>query len=100
MMSVTNVAIVGTGFMGPAHTEGLRRLGINVAGILGSSAEKSQRAAADLGIPKSIQQLCRPPGRRRDRVRPTSPPPTAITSSKQAWPSSPANTSTVKSRSP
>lgn len=56
-MSVSNVAIVGTGFMGPAHTEGLRRLGINVAGILGSSAEKSQRAAADLGIPKAYSDL-------------------------------------------
>ncbi|MYH63745.1 MAG: Gfo/Idh/MocA family oxidoreductase [Caldilineaceae bacterium SB0675_bin_29] len=56
-MSVSNVAIVGTGFMGPAHTEGLRRLGINVAGILGSSAEKSQRAASDLGIPKAYNDL-------------------------------------------
>ncbi len=56
-MSVSNVAIVGTGFMGPAHTEGLRRLGIDVAGILGSSAEKSQRAAADLGIPKAYRDF-------------------------------------------
>ena len=56
-MSVSNVAIVGTGFMGPAHTEGLRRLGINVAGILGSSSEKSRRAAADLGIPKAYSDL-------------------------------------------
>jgi predicted dehydrogenase len=50
-----NVAIVGTGFMGPAHTEALRRLGINVAGILGSSAEKSQRAAQELGIAKAYR---------------------------------------------
>ncbi len=56
-MSVSNVGIVGTGFMGPAHTEGLRRLGINVAGILGSSAEKSQRAAADLGIPRAYSDF-------------------------------------------
>ena len=52
-MRVFNVAIVGTGFMGPAHTEGLRRLGMNVAGILGSSAEKSRRAAQELGLPKA-----------------------------------------------
>ena len=52
-MRVFNVAVVGTGFMGPAHTEGLRRLGMNVAGILGSSAEKSRRAADELGIPKA-----------------------------------------------
>lgn len=52
-MHTFHVAIVGTGFMGPAHTEALRRLGIHVAGILGSSAEKSQRAAAELGIPNA-----------------------------------------------
>ena len=57
MMRVSNVAIVGTGFMGPAHTEALRRLGINVAGILGSSAEKSRRAATDLGIPKAYDDF-------------------------------------------
>ncbi len=56
-MTVSNVAIVGTGFMGPAHTEGLRRLGINVAGILGSSAEKSRRAAADLNIAKAYSDF-------------------------------------------
>ena len=56
-MSVSNVAIVGTGFMGPAHTEGLRRLGINVVGILGSSADKSRRAAADLGIAKAYNDF-------------------------------------------
>jgi predicted dehydrogenase len=47
------VAITGTGFMGPAHTEALRRLGIEVVGILGSSAEKSRQAAENLGIPKA-----------------------------------------------
>lgn len=47
------VAIVGSGFMGPAHTEALRRLGISVRGILGSSEEKSTRAAAQLGIPRA-----------------------------------------------
>ncbi len=46
------VAITGTGFMGPSHTEALRRLGINVVGILGSSPEKSRRAAENLGLAK------------------------------------------------
>jgi predicted dehydrogenase len=49
------VAITGTGFMGPAHTEGVRRLGINPIGILGSSPEKSERAAKILGIPKAYK---------------------------------------------
>ena len=56
-MRVFNVAIVGTGLMGPAHTEGLRRLGMNVAGILGSSAEKSQRAADELGIARAYNDF-------------------------------------------
>lgn len=46
------VAVTGTGFMGPAHVEALRRLGINVVGILGSTPEKSHRAAARLNLRK------------------------------------------------
>ena len=49
------VAITGAGFMGPAHTEALRRLGITPVGILGSSPEKSVRAAEALGIPKAYK---------------------------------------------
>lgn len=52
-----SVAVVGTGFMGPAHVEALRRLGIPVAGILGSSPEKSQRAADNLGLPKAYRDF-------------------------------------------
>ena len=46
-------AVVGTGFIGPVHVEALRRLGIRVKGVLGSSAEKSRTAAAALGLEKS-----------------------------------------------
>lgn len=42
--------MVGTGFIGPVHVEGLRRLGVTVRGVLGSSPEKSQAAAAALGL--------------------------------------------------
>jgi hypothetical protein len=45
------VAIVGTGFMGPAHTDALRRLGVRITGIAGSSPAKSSAAAASLGLP-------------------------------------------------
>ena len=51
-MREIGVAITGTGFMGPAHLEGLRRLGIPVVGILGSTPEKSKAAAARLGLPR------------------------------------------------
>jgi len=47
---MVHVAVVGTGFMGPTHTEALRRLGIHVRGILGSSPSKSQQAAQSLGL--------------------------------------------------
>src|SRR4051812_820709 len=52
-VSSIKTAIIGTGFMGPVHTEALRRIGVDVAGILGSSAEKSQTAAQRLGIVKA-----------------------------------------------
>jgi predicted dehydrogenase len=51
------VAITGTGFMGPAHTEALRRLGVRVEGILGSSPEKSRRFAEQYGLPKAYRSF-------------------------------------------
>jgi predicted dehydrogenase len=46
-------AVIGTGFIGPVHIEALRRLGVRVAGVLGSSPEKSHRAAEGLGVPRA-----------------------------------------------
>ena len=43
-------ALIGTGFIGPVHLEALRRLGRPVAGILGSSPDKSRAAAASLRL--------------------------------------------------
>ena len=43
-------AIIGLGFVGKAHLEALRRLGIPVRGILGSSPERTQEAARELKI--------------------------------------------------
>lgn len=50
MYSNIKVAVAGTGFIGPVHVEGLRRLGVQVKGILGSSLEKSLKAAKHLGL--------------------------------------------------
>ncbi len=50
-------AVVGTGFIGPVHVEGLLRAGVPVEGILGSSLEKSQVAADRLGLPKAYSSL-------------------------------------------
>ncbi len=44
------VVVVGTGFIGPVHVEALRRLGVRVKGMLGSTPEKSHAAAARLGL--------------------------------------------------
>jgi predicted dehydrogenase len=52
-MSELASAVVGTGFIGPVHIEALRRLNRPVRGILGSSPDKSRRAAEALGLPKA-----------------------------------------------
>ena len=52
-----SAAVVGTGFIGPVHVEGLRRTGVHVAGIVGSSLDKSQVAAEQLGLPRGYATL-------------------------------------------
>jgi len=47
-----NAAVIGTGFIGPVHVEALGRAGIHVAGILGSTPQKSVAAAESLGLPR------------------------------------------------
>src|SRR6266849_4210087 len=50
-------AIVGLGFVGKAHLEALRRLGIPVRGILGSSPDRTREAARELGIAHAYSSL-------------------------------------------
>lgn len=50
-------AIVGLGFVGRAHLEALRRLGISVQGVLGSSPERAAQAAQDLNLPRGYRSL-------------------------------------------
>lgn len=52
-----STVVVGTGFIGPVHVEGLRRAGVLVAGIVGSSPEKSAAAAEKLGLPRGYRDL-------------------------------------------
>ncbi len=52
-----SVAVIGTGFIGPVHVEALRRLGISVKGMLGSSPEKSSLAAESMGLPVGYSSL-------------------------------------------
>lgn len=46
------VGIAGTGFIGPAHVEGLRRNGIQVLGLTENTPENARLKAAELGIPR------------------------------------------------
>ena len=50
-------AIIGLGFVGRAHLEALRRQGIDVAGILGSSPERSEETRATLGLDRAYASL-------------------------------------------
>ncbi len=50
-------AIVGAGFIGPVHVEGLRRLGIRVKGIAGISLDEAQRATATLGLERAYASV-------------------------------------------
>ena len=50
LMSSPVAALVGAGFIGPVHVEALRRIGVRVKGVLGSAPDKSQAAAAALGL--------------------------------------------------
>lgn len=51
------VGIAGTGFIGPAHIEGLVRNGIHVLGLAENTKELAQTKAAELGIPRAYASL-------------------------------------------
>ncbi len=53
----SKAAVVGTGFIGPVHIEGLIRAGVQVHGVLGTSLEKSQRTANLFGIKKAYRNI-------------------------------------------
>ena len=50
-------AVIGTGFIGGVHIGALRRLGVNVVGVLGSSPERGAARAAELGVAKAYRDL-------------------------------------------
>ncbi len=53
----SKAAVVGTGFIGPVHIEGLIRAGVQVQGVLGTSFEKSKRTADLFGIKRAYRDL-------------------------------------------
>lgn len=44
-------AVVGTGFIGAVHVDALRRIGVEVAGVVGSSPERAAQRARAAGLP-------------------------------------------------
>jgi predicted dehydrogenase len=62
-MDVT-AGVVGIGFIGAAHIEALRRLGVHVAGVVGSSPARAQARAEAIGLPpvyESVDDLAADP---------------------------------------
>lgn len=50
-------AVIGTGFIGTVHVQALRRLGVQLRGVLGSSPERGAERAAAIGVPHAYESL-------------------------------------------
>lgn len=48
-----HAALVGTGFIGSVHLDALRRLGIPITGIVGSSQARAEQKAAEWGVDRA-----------------------------------------------
>ena len=59
MRPVTEIgaAVVGTGFIGAVHVEALRRLGVQVHGVVGSSRERASARSRELGLPPAYESF-------------------------------------------
>jgi predicted dehydrogenase len=57
--SITEIgaAVVGTGFIGVVHVEALRRLGVQVHGVVGSSHERAMTRSRQLGLPPAYDSF-------------------------------------------
>ena len=59
-------AVVGTGFIGVVHVDALRRLGVEVLGVVGSSPERARSDAETMARLRELQPLTGGPGRPED----------------------------------
>ncbi len=57
MSSPIGAAVIGTGFIGTVHVEALRRIGVDVRGVLGSSPERGSQRADALGVARAYPSL-------------------------------------------
>jgi predicted dehydrogenase len=59
MTSIAGIgaAVIGTGFIGTVHVEALRRIGVQVRGVLGSTPERGAARAEALGVGHAYPSL-------------------------------------------
>jgi len=50
-------AVIGSGFIGTVHIEALRRLGVNVRGVIDATPDLAEAGAQRLGLPKAYPDL-------------------------------------------
>jgi predicted dehydrogenase len=50
-------AVIGTGFIGTVHVEALRRIGVQLRGVLGSTPERGRVRAEALGVARAYASL-------------------------------------------
>ena len=56
-LSSIGAAVIGSGFIGTVHIESLRRIGVNVLGVLGSSPQRGAEHASRLGLGRAFGSL-------------------------------------------
>jgi predicted dehydrogenase len=56
-LSAIGAAVIGTGFIGTVHVEQLRRIGVHVQGVLGSTPERGAARAEALGVARAYASL-------------------------------------------
>ena len=63
-LSDIRAGVIGVGFIGVAHVEALRRLGVNVVGVVGSTPERARAKAEAADLPTvydSVEALAADP---------------------------------------
>ena len=56
-ISEIGAAVIGTGFIGTVHVEALRKIGVQVRGVLGSTPERGAARAEALGVDRAYASL-------------------------------------------
>ena len=56
-LSDIKAGVVGVGFIGVAHVEALRRLGVDVVGVVGSTPERARAKAEAANLPRVYESL-------------------------------------------